>query len=51
MMNAEFDASMVYNNYDKKQEKSNYINGVTKKTLKVKIEDCINNYPRIMFDY
>lgn len=34
MMNAEFDSSMGYSKYDKVNEKSNYRNGSTKKTLK-----------------
>ena len=34
MMNAEFDSSMGYSKYDKKSEKINYRNDVTKKTLK-----------------
>ena len=34
MMNAEFDSSMGYSKYVKKSEKTNYINGTTKKNLK-----------------
>ena len=34
MMNAEFDTSVGYSKYGKKNEKTNYRNGSTKKTLK-----------------
>lgn len=34
MMNAEFDTSMGYSKYDKKTDKTNYRNGLSKKTLK-----------------
>lgn len=34
MMNAEFESSIGYSKYDKKSEKTNYINGTTKKNLK-----------------
>lgn len=34
MINAKFDSSMGYSKYDKKSEKTNYINGTTKKNLK-----------------
>ena len=36
MMNAEFDTSVGYSKYEKKNEKKNYRNGSTKKTLKSK---------------
>ena len=46
MMNAEFDASMGYNKYDKKSEKTNYRNGTTKKKLKSEFGEFDFETPR-----
>jgi len=46
MMNAEFDTSMGYSKYDKKSDKTNYRNGVTKKTLKSEFGEFEFETPR-----
>ena len=46
MMNAEFDTSMGYSKYDKKADKTNYRNGVTKKTLKSEFGEFEFETPR-----
>lgn len=46
MMNAEFDSSMGYSKYDKKQEKTNYRNGSTKKKLKSEFGEFDFETPR-----
>ncbi len=46
MMNAEFDTSMGYSKYDKTQEKTNYRNGSTKKTLKSEFGEFEFETPR-----
>ena len=46
MMNAEFDSSMGYSKYDKKQEKTNYRNGTTKKNLKSEFGEFEFETPR-----
>ena len=46
MMNAEFDTSMGYTKYDKKEEKTNYRNGSTKKTLKSEFGEFEFETPR-----
>ena len=46
MMNAEFDTSMGYSKYDKKPDKTNYRNGVTKKTLKSEFGEFEFETPR-----
>lgn len=46
MMNAEFDSSMGYEKHDKKIEKTNYRNGVTKKKLKSEFGEFDFETPR-----
>ena len=46
MMNAEFETSMGYSKYDKKTEKTNYRNGVTKKNLKSEFGEFEFETPR-----
>ena len=46
MMNAEFDSSMGYEKHDKKEEKTNYRNGTTKKTLKSEFGEFEFETPR-----
>lgn len=46
MMNAEFDTSMGYDKYDKKTDKSNYRNGVSKKKLKSEFGEFDFETPR-----
>ena len=46
MMNAEFDTSMGYAKYDKKTDKTNYRNGVSKKTLKSEFGEFEFETPR-----
>jgi len=46
MMNAEFDNSMGYSRYDKKEEKTNYRNGTTKKKLKSEFGEFDFETPR-----
>lgn len=46
MMNAEFDSSMGYSKYDKKTEKTNYRNGVSKKKLKSEFGEFDFETPR-----
>ena len=46
MMNTEFDSSMGYSKYDKKQEKTNYRNGSTKKKLKSEFGEFDFETPR-----
>ena len=46
MTNAEFDTSMGYSKYDKKTDKTNYRNGVTKKTLKSEFGEFEFETPR-----
>ncbi len=46
MMNAEFDNSMGYDKYDKKEEKTNYRNGTTKKKLKSEFGEFDFETPR-----
>lgn len=46
MMNAEFDTSIGYSKYDKKTDKTNYRNGVSKKTLKSEFGEFEFETPR-----
>lgn len=46
MMNAEFDTSMGYSKYDKRTDKTNYRNGVSKKTLKSEFGEFDFETPR-----
>lgn len=46
MMNAEFDSSMGYEKHDKKMDKTNYRNGVTKKRLKSEFGEFDFETPR-----
>lgn len=46
MMNAEFDTTMGYSKYDKKTEKTNYRNGVSKKKLKSEFGEFDFETPR-----
>lgn len=46
MMNAEFDTSMGYSKYDKRTDKTNYRNGVSKKTLKSEFGEFEFETPR-----
>lgn len=46
MMNAEFDSSMGYSKHDKKTEKTNYRNGVSKKKLKSEFGEFDFETPR-----
>ena len=46
MMKAEFESSMGYKKYDKRQEKSNYRNGTTKKKLKSEFGEFDFETPR-----
>ena len=46
MMNAEFDSSMGYEKHDKKTDKTNYRNGVTKKKLKSEFGEFDFETPR-----